>query len=241
MGFEKVYVTKQGLQLEAKARTGKILKILRVEVGDGQLTNNNIAEQTALINKKLDCNINSMQDINSQTIINFILQQSNVEEGFYFREFGVIAEEPDTKEEVLYMYANARGKTEYINDKTSKSISDKIVDIIVNEEALNNIDKSLSVTVEQIKNIAEDLKTTSVNFKEAIMRSNTANSKETELLKEKYAELEKKYEKLDSKLEQETVLKDANNWRTSKKQVIAWVTVGVLALLVGALGISKFF
>ena len=241
MGFEKVYVTKQGLQLEAKARTGKILKILRVEVGDGQLTNNNIAEQTALINKKLDCNINSMQDINSQTIINFILQQSNVEEGFYFREFGVIAEEPDTKEEVLYMYENARGKTEYINDKTSKSISDKIVDIIVNEEALNNIDKSLSVTVEQIKNIAEDLKTTSVNFKEAIMRSNTANSKETELLKEKYAELEKKYEKLDSKLEQETVLKDANNWRTSKKQVIAWVTAGVLALLVGALGISKFF
>ena len=241
MGFEKVYVTKQGLQLEAKARTGKILTILRVEVGDGQLTNNNIAEQTALINKKLDCNINSMQDINSQTIINFILQQSNVEEGFYFREFGVIAEEPDTKEEVLYMYENARGKTEYINDKTSKSISDKIVDIIVNEEALNNIDKSLSVTVEQIKNIAEDLKTTSVNFKEAIMRSNTANSKETELLKEKYAELEKKYEKLDSKLEQETVLKDANNWRTSKKQVIAWVTAGVLALLVGALGISKFF
>lgn len=110
-----------------------------------------------------------------------------------------------------------------------------------NEEVLNNIDKSLSVTVEQIKNIAEDLKTTSVNFKEAIMRSNTANSKETELLKEKYAELEKKYEKLDSKLEQETVLKDANNWRTSKKQVIAWVTAGVLALLAGALGISKFF
>ena len=110
-----------------------------------------------------------------------------------------------------------------------------------NEEVLGNIDKSLSITIEQIKNIAEDLKTTSVNFKEAIMRSNTANSKETEILKEKYNELEKKYEKLDSKLEKETVLKDAESWRNSKKQILAWVIAGVLALIAGALGISNFF
>ena len=110
-----------------------------------------------------------------------------------------------------------------------------------NEEVLGNIDKSLSITIEQIKNIAEDLKTTSVNFKEAIMRSNTANSKETEILKEKYNELEKKYEKLDSKLEKETVLKDAESWRNSKKQILAWVIAGVLALIAGALGVSNFF
>ena len=100
-----------------------------------------------------------------------------------------------------------------------------------NEEVLNSLDKSLSITIEQIKNIAEDLKTTSVNFKEAIMRSNTANSKETEILKEKYAELEKKYEKLDTKLEQETIIKDAESWRTSKKQVIAWVIATVLGIV----------
>lgn len=146
MGFEKVYVTKQGLQLEAKARTGKILTILRVEVGDGQLTSDNITEQTALINKKLDCNINSMQDINDQTIINFILQQSNVEEGFYFKEFGVIAEEPDTKEEVLYMYANAGSKAEYINDKTVSSVSDKVIDIIIKEDNTDNITISINNT-----------------------------------------------------------------------------------------------
>lgn len=146
MGFEKVYVTKQGLQLEAKARIGKILTILRVEVGDGQLTNNNITEQTALINKKLDCNINSMKEINSQTIINFILQQSNIEEGFYFREFGVIAEEPDTKEEVLYMYANAGSKAEYINSKDATNISDKIIDIIVKEDNTDNITISINDT-----------------------------------------------------------------------------------------------
>ena len=109
-----------------------------------------------------------------------------------------------------------------------------------NERILNNVDKSLSVTVEQIKNIAEDLKTTSINFKEAIMRSNTANSKETALLKEKCNDLEKKYEKLDSKLEQETVGKDAENWRNSKSKIISWVITAVLTIIAGALGISKF-
>ena len=31
------------------------------------------------------------------------------------------------------------------------------------------------------------------------------------------------------------------DWRNSKKQVIAWITAGILALIAGALGISKFF
>lgn len=109
-----------------------------------------------------------------------------------------------------------------------------------NEQVTNSIDKSLSITIEQIKNIAEDLKATSINFKEAIMRSNTANNKETEILKEKYNELEKKYEKLDSKIEKETVLKDAENWRTSKKQILSWVLVAILTIVASVLGISKF-
>ena len=107
-----------------------------------------------------------------------------------------------------------------------------------NEKILNNVDKSLSVTVEQIKNIAEDLKTTSINFKEAIMRSNTANSKETELLKEKYNELEKKYEKLDPKIEHETVEKDAENWRNSKKQILAWIIASILGIVALYFGLN---
>ena len=110
-----------------------------------------------------------------------------------------------------------------------------------NEKILNDVDKSLSVTVEQIKNIAEDLKTTSINFKEAMMRSNNANNKETEILKERCNDLEKKYEKLDSKIEQETVGKDAQSWRDSKSKIVSWIISGVLAILAGALGISKFF
>lgn len=130
-------------------------------------------------------------------------------------------------------------------EESDKNNTKKIEDIekkqTTIEHVVNSLDKSLTLAVEQIKNIAEDLRTTSVNFKEAVMRSNTANSKETEVLKEKYNQLERKYEKLDAKLEQETVLKDAQSWRNSKKQILAWVVAGVLALVAGALGISEFF
>lgn len=108
------------------------------------------------------------------------------------------------------------------------------------EIVLNNLEKSLAVTIEQIKTIAEDLKQTSINFKEAVMRSNNANAKETEILKEKYNELDKKIEKVNEKLEKETVVKDAENWRTSKKQVWSWVLNAILAIIAVALGISKF-
>ena len=46
--------------------------------------------------------------------------------------------------------------------------------------------------------------------------------------------------KLDSKLEQETVGKDAENWRNSKSKIISWIITAILMIVAGALGISKF-
>lgn len=108
------------------------------------------------------------------------------------------------------------------------------------EDVLNNLDKSLSVTIEQIKNIAEDLKTTSINFKEVVARSNNANAKETELLKEKYNELDKKIEKVSDKLEKETIVKDAEAYRETKKQIVHWIITIILGIVSMGLGISKF-
>lgn len=109
-----------------------------------------------------------------------------------------------------------------------------------NRNLIINLDKSLSITIEQIKNIAEDLKQTSVNFKEAIIRSNTAYTKETQTIKEKVVDLEKKYEKLDTKIDKETIGKDAEQYRTSKKQIISYIINIVLLIIVFTLGLNKF-
>lgn len=66
------------------------------------------------------------------------------------------------------------------------------------------------------------------------------NTKDINNLKEKYNELKNKYEKLDSKIENETVGKDAKAWRDSKSKLISWGITAVLAIIAGALGISKF-
>ena len=108
------------------------------------------------------------------------------------------------------------------------------------EIVLNNLDKSLSVTIEQIKTIAEDLKQTSINFKEAVMRSNNANAKETEVLKEKYKELDAKIEKVNEKIEKETTGKDAEAYSTTKKQITHWIITVALGIIAVGLGISKF-
>lgn len=106
------------------------------------------------------------------------------------------------------------------------------------ESIVIDLDKSLSVSMEQIKTIADDLKQTSINFKEAVMRSNTTNAKDTEALKEKCNELDKKIEKVNAKLEKETVVKDAEKWRTSKKQVWSWVLNVILLIVAATLGFS---
>lgn len=108
------------------------------------------------------------------------------------------------------------------------------------EQIVKELDKSLSISMKQIETIAENLKQTSINFKEAVMRSNTANAKDTEVLKEKYKELDAKIEKVNEKLEKETVGKDAENWRASKKQIWSWALNIILGLIAIALGISKF-
>lgn len=123
------------------------------------------------------------------------------------------------------------------NEKNIENLDERLK---INEKMVMEMDKSLSISMKQIENIAENLKQTSINFKEAVMRSNTANAKDTEILKEKYKELDQKIEKVNEKLEKETTGKDAENWRSSKKQIWSWILNAILLIVATALGISKF-
>ena len=147
------------------------------------------------------------------------------------------------KENMAHFDERIKSNTEKINlleKKMNDDISKIELRVQKSEILLQELDKAVSISMEQIKNIVEDLKQTSINFKEAQIRSNMANSKETEILKEKYLELDKKVEKVSVKLEQETVLKDANNWRASKKQIWSWILNIILVIITIALGLSRF-
>lgn len=100
-----------------------------------------------------------------------------------------------------------------INTKRIDILEDRVSK---DEDLVNDLDKSLSISMEKIKVIA------------------------SEILKEKCKELDAKIEKVNEKLDKETTVKDAENWRSSKKQIWSWVLNAILGLVAIALGISKF-
>ena len=56
MGFEKVYITKQGALLAAKTLQGKKIQFDHAEIGSGNLSGN-AADKTALTTKVLELSL----------------------------------------------------------------------------------------------------------------------------------------------------------------------------------------
>lgn len=88
-------------------------------------------------------------------------------------------------------------------------------------------------TTVELKSISKNLETMTTNFKEAIMRSSTNNEKEIKVLKEKDIELEKRMDKIEAKLEKETVMADSENWQKAK-----WIIISVFITIISTLLIN---
>lgn len=104
------------------------------------------------------------------------------------------------------------------------------------KKQLFELDKSLGIFIEEMKHISSELKNVVSNFKEAVSKSSEAQEKELGHLKEQVVEQGKKIEKLDEKLEKETVGKDANKWRDVTKYIITSViglVIGLIAMYLG--------
>lgn len=104
------------------------------------------------------------------------------------------------------------------------------------KEQLFELDKSLGIFIEEMKHISNDLKTVVTNFKEAVSRQSANQEKELGHLKEQVVAQGKQIEKLDAKLEKETVEKDANRYREITKYIITSVIgliIGLVAMYLG--------
>lgn len=103
---------------------------------------------------------------------------------------------------------------------------------------LHQLDKSLQVFINEMKNISDDLKTVVSNFKEAVIRSTNATQKDLNLLKEQYDNLEKKFSVLDNKVEQETIVADAEKWKKIVSYVCTAVVGAIVAFILAKIGIK---
>lgn len=110
-------LTTQGRNLIAKALTGKELCFTRAYVGDGTLrSGQDPATLTALISPKKELPIQSMNVLGSVGTAEVVLEMSNknLATGFFVREYGLFARDPDTQSEVLYSYCNKGSEAGYL-------------------------------------------------------------------------------------------------------------------------------
>ncbi len=110
-------LTTQGRNLIAKALTGKELCFTKAYVGDGTLrTGQDPAALTALISPKKELPIQSMNVLSAIGTAEVVLEMSNknLAQGFFVREYGLFARDPDTRSEVLYAYCNKGSEAGYL-------------------------------------------------------------------------------------------------------------------------------
>ena len=129
-----------------------------------------------------------------------------------------------------------------VNANKIKSLEERIEKLEQYREKdktqLYELDKSLSVFINEMKNISDELKNVVSNFKEAIIRSTNAQEKELQVLKEKVTEQDKKIKELDVKVEQETVVANAEKWKKITSHIATAVVGAVVAFILAKIGIS---
>lgn len=124
----KPVLTKQGLKLQAKVDAGSRMQLTQCKIGSGTLSSGqNLEDLTALIAPVQTLPIASISysENNSACVIAAVTDNSNVISGYYLREFGVYARDPDDGE-ILYAVAQD-SNPDYIPPRgTSAVISQEI-------------------------------------------------------------------------------------------------------------------
>lgn len=166
----KLYLTAVGQALLYKAQGGQTLKLTRFGLGNGELGGQAIQELTALINEKMSSNITKLNVNTNKVVVGMSFTNSELTEGFYFRELGLFAEDPDSGEEVLYMYANAAEASDYIDSNTGKVIEENLdVEIIISE--VENITATIDGSLVYLT-LNGDASNTTVTFTESEEKTN---------------------------------------------------------------------
>ncbi|MGG4503821.1 tail fiber protein [Paenibacillus polymyxa] len=127
MAFDGIQITNRGRNLLAKAEAGQTkITYTKFSVGDGKLAGQMPIVLKALINEKISFPVSRLK-IQSENIVvpGFEFSNQGVSSGFFFREVGLWATDPDLGE-ILYAYANSGEGAEYIDAQNTSAVLKKL-------------------------------------------------------------------------------------------------------------------
>ena len=140
-------LTIAGMNLLAKTQQGKELHFTRVMMGDGKVPEGmNIKDMTAMVNPILKLPVGNIRvDGTGTSVMECILKNAELEQGFFARELGIFATDPDTGEEVLYAIRNTGDYSEYIPAAGSGEVINYVYSVITVVGQSENV----TVTIEE--------------------------------------------------------------------------------------------
>lgn len=195
MAFDGIQITNRGRNLLAKAEAG-LTKITytKFSAGDGKLAGQMPIALKALINEKISFPVSRLKIQNENVVVpGFEFSNQGVVSGFFFREVGLWAIDPDLGE-ILYAYANSGEGAEYIDAQNTSAVLKKLfnfeltvsntaqVTVVVDDtiiyatpqDVADALKKSKEYTDEQILNVkVPDASTTQ---KGIVQLTNSTNS-----------------------------------------------------------------
>ena len=165
MAYGVTYITTQGAILAAKTLQSKTLKFSRFKIGSGSLQEGSVAEikaLTDLVNEEMDFDITKIsRESATQVTVRGLFKNTDAESGFWLRELGLYAIDPDTEDEILFAYINYDSEAEYINNSISEK-KEHYYDMIITVDNANNVTitvdpSTVYVTEEDLLEKAEEL------------------------------------------------------------------------------------
>jgi hypothetical protein len=128
--FGGLILTNKGRNLQLKAQTGKPLNFTRIALGDGTLGGTSILDLNALRNERKSLNITKLKVLgDGKVVVGGVFSNSDITTGFYWREIGLFAMDPDIGE-ILYSYGNSGSNAEFIPAGGGADIVEKTIDLI---------------------------------------------------------------------------------------------------------------
>lgn len=127
--FGGLKLTNKGIALQAKLLAGGTLHYTRMAMGDGTLSGS-IESMTALVHSVASLDIAKVTTLSGgKVVVGAKMTNAAIGTGFYWRELGVFAQDPD-EGEILYCYGNAGVSADYIPPGTGGSDAvEKYIDV----------------------------------------------------------------------------------------------------------------
>ena len=124
-------LTENGQRMLAKAEAGKTLTFTKIKLGDGQVASGqDLTKLTALAHAVQDVGISSITPKDDGTVvISGIISNATLDKGYYIREFGLMANDPDVGE-ILYAVMMDTAP-DFLPPKTSPSVISEQYNIIM--------------------------------------------------------------------------------------------------------------